>query len=296
MSPDEASEERSSSTAGFVTFFRACSNKERDDRFRGPDYLAQMFHSGGEKYLLRLSFLLLPLMKRMVPGTYEWVVARTFFFDEVFEQALDEKLAQIVIMGAGFDTRAYRFQDKSDDTVIFELDLPEPQGIKIKRLNSERIAIPENVIYVPIDFTKDNIFTRLEEAGYSRSERSLFLWEGVTEYLTDEAVDSTMKSIRDNSPPGSLLAFSYIYRSVVEGTREYHGTKQIVKTVAKTGEPYRYGIPEGEIETFLSERGYRLVRHHTAEELERKYLMDEEGGLYGRICGHNCVALSQVAP
>ena len=288
--------EKSSSTAGFVTFFRACSNKERDARFRGPDYLAKMFHTGVEKYLLRLSFLLLPLMKRRVPGTYEWVAARTFFFDEVFEKAAEDKMAQIVIMGAGFDTRAYRFHDSLGDSVVYELDLPQIQSIKVKRLKNGKTPIPENVRYVPIDFTKDVLFEKLEEAGYSSSERSLFLWEGVTEYLTDAAVDSTMRSIRDNSPSGSLLAFSYIYRSVVDGTKEYYGTKQIVKTVAGTGESYRYGIPEGEIETFLSNRGYRLVRHLTAEDLEGTYLTGEDGRLYGRICGHNCVALSTVAP
>ena len=126
--------EKSSSTAGFVTFFRACSNRERDARFRGPDYLAQIFHSGGERHFLRFSFIFLPLGKRMVPGTYEWVVGRTFFFDEVFEKALDDKIAQIVIMGAGFDTRVYRFQEKLGDTVAYELDLPSIQSIKIQRL------------------------------------------------------------------------------------------------------------------------------------------------------------------
>ncbi len=288
--------EKSSSTAGFVTFFRACSNKERDARFRGPDYLAQMFHTGAEKYLLRLSLLLLPLMKRRVPGTYGWVVARTFFFDEVFGKTAEDEIAQIVIMGAGFDTRAYRFQDSLGDTVVYELDLPEIQRIKVERLKDMQITHPGNIRYVPIDFTKDVLFEKLEEAGYSSSERSLFLWEGVTEYLTDAAVDSTMRSIRDNAPPGSFLAFSYIYRSVVDGTREYYGTKKILKTVAGTGELYRFGIPEGEIETFLSDRGYRLVRHLTAEDLEGTYLTDDEGRLHERICGHNCVALSQVAP
>jgi len=296
MSPPEESLEKSSSTAGFVTFFRACSNKEKDTRFRGPDYLAQVFHSGGERHFLRLSFLFLPLAKRMVSGSYEWVVARTFFFDGVFEKALDEKIAQIVILGAGFDTRAYRFQDTLGDTTVYELDLPSIQDIKIKRLKNEQIAIPENVRYVPVDFTKNVLFDKLKDAGYSKSERSLFLWEGVTEYLTDAAVDSTMKSIRENSPPGSLLAFSYIYKSVVDGTREYCGTKKIVKMVARSSEPYRYGIPEGEVETFLSDMGYRLITHMTAEDLERTYLTDEEGGLYGRVCGHNCVVLSKIAP
>ena len=232
----------------------------------------------------------------MVPGSYEWVVGRTFFFDEVFKKALDDKITQIVIMGAGFDTRVYRFQEKLGDTVAYELDLPSIQNIKIQRLKNNQIAIPENVRYVPIDFTKDVLFEKLEEAGYSKLEKSLFLWEGVTEYLTDTAFDSTMKSIRNNSPPGSLLAFSYIYRSVVEGTKEYYGTKQIVRMVARNGEPYKYGISEGEIEKFLSDRGYRLVRHLNAEDLERTYLTGEDGRLYGRICGHNCVVLSKVVP
>jgi methyltransferase (TIGR00027 family) len=230
----------------------------------------------------------------MLPGTYEWVVARTFFLDEQFRGALDEKYDQIINLGAGFDSRPYRYVDIIRDTVIFELDLPEPQKIKRELLEKRGVLTPDNLRYVPIDFNTDDLLQKLKDAGFQEDKRNLFIWEGVTEYLSEKATDSTLAFIKNYSGQGTRIAFTYIYRSAVEGRKTFYGSKEIVNRVAKNGEPYRYGIEEDEIESFLTERGYNLVSHHTAEDLEKKYLTASDGKLFGRICGHNNIVVAET--
>jgi len=110
--------------------------------------------------------------------------------------------------------------------------------------------------------------------------------------LTPEAVDSTLDFIRKNS--GNTVAFNYIYKSVVDGTCDYYGTKEVVKSASESSEPYQFGVDEGKIEQFLNDRGFEIVAHYTAEELEKKYLTKNDGSLFGKISGHVCLVLASA--
>jgi methyltransferase (TIGR00027 family) len=273
-----------------VCFFRACANKEKDEQIRGPDYLAQIYMKGFDSLLLKLRKITLPIAKRKVPRTYEYIIARTKFFDEVFEESLLENLPQIVFLGAGYDTRPYRFKDCIKQTQIFELDSLPTQEMKQKFLKKSNISVPKQVHFVPINFNTENLGEVLTKAGFDVSKKTLFIWEGVTEYLTPEAVDSTLSFI--NKTSGNTVAFNYIYKSVVEGTCDYYGAKEIIKATAESEEPYQFGIEEGKIEQFLHERGFQVVSHYTAEELEKKYLTTTDGSLFGRFSGYVCLVLA----
>jgi methyltransferase (TIGR00027 family) len=283
-----------SNTAGFVTFFRACANKEKNEQFRGPDYLAKIFHIGWANLILKLSAITLPMARKRVPGAYEFLIARTKFFDSIFKRALEDNCPQIVLLGAGYDMRVYRFQDRIRETRIFELDVPTTQRVKRECLTRSNVSIPEHLRFVPINFNREHLGEALFKAGYNRNQKTLFIWEGVTEYLTAEAVDATLDFIKRNSSPGSIVAFSYVYRSVIDGTRDYYGAKEMVRAVTKTGEPYRFGIDEGEIEPFLKDRGFGIVTHFTPGDLEATYLTTDDGSLYGRIGGFFCIARAIV--
>lgn len=285
-------EQKPSRTAGIVCFFRACANKEKNKQIRGPDHLAKIYLKGLDSLLLTFHKLTLVIAKRKVPGTYEYVIARTKFFDDVFKQALTENYPQIVFLGAGYDTRPYRFKNSIKQTEIFELDVPTTQQIKKQFLKKSNISIPNTLHFVPINFNKENLSEVLTKAGFKMNKKTLFIWEGVTEYLTPEAVDSTLDFIRKNS--GNTVAFNYIYKSVVDGTCDYYGAKEIVKAASESNEPYQFGIEEGKIEQFLNARGYELVSHYTAEELEKKYLTTDDGSLFGKISGHVCLVLAVV--
>ncbi len=283
-------DEKPSRTAGIVCFFRACANKEKNEQIRCPDYLAKIYLKGFDSLLLKFYRITLPIAKRKVPRTYEYVIARTKFFDDVFKQALVENFPQIVFLGAGYDTRPYRFKDYIKQTEIFELDVSTTQQTKKKFLKASNISIPKQLHFVSINFNKENLGEVLIKAGFKMNKKTLFIWEGVTEYLTPDTVDSTLDFISKTS--GNSVAFNYIYKSVVDGTCDYYGAKEIVKATLESKEPYQFGIEEGTIKQFLKHRGFEVVSHYTAEELEKKYLTRDDGSLFGRISGYVCLVLA----
>ena len=228
------------------------------------------------------------------PGIYEYVLARTKLLDEIFVQALEDNFSQIVLLGAGFDTRALRFENRNKGTKIFELDILTTQRPKIDILKRKGVPLPQDLVFVPIDFNRESLSDVLLGAGYETERPSLFLWEGVTMYLTPEAVDGTLVFIRDHSAAGSIVVFDYIYASVLRGENQFYGEKEIVKTVTRAGEGWTFGIKDGEIENFLSERGFDVISHHTPSELERMYLTTDDGTRFGRINGTHCIASASV--
>jgi len=281
---------RPSQTAGFTTFCRACANKERDARLRGPDYLAEVFHVGWPRVLLATSWITLPIAKRVLPGIYEYLSARTKFFDELFKQALEENWPQIVLLGAGCDSRAYRFESLAKDTTIYEVDHPATQQVKIELLARGGIAVPEYVRFVAADLNNGRLSDVLASHGLHREQRTLFLMEGVIYFLTAEGVDSLLRSIRDCSPPGSGLAFDYIVESMVDGTCDRYGARQAASRIGSEGEVFRFGIDDHQVESFLADRGYRLIRQLTPEDLEATYLASDGHPAHGAIAGFYSIA------
>ena len=286
---------KASNTAGYTCFSRACATRERDERFRGPDYMAEIFLPVFAKGILNVPFLRRFFMKRMAPpGIYEYVLARTRLLDGIFIDALEESISQIVLLGAGMDTRALRFKSRNEGSKIFELDIATTQQPKIEILNRKGVALPEELVLVPIDFNRQSLSEVLFAAGYEGDQRSLFLWEGVTMYLTSDAVDSTLAFIRDSAAEGSKVVFDYIYGSVLRRENRFYGEKGIFERVSKAGEGWTFAIEEGEIEHFLSERGFKIISHYSPSELEKAYLTADDGAFLGRINGTHCIVIASV--
>jgi methyltransferase (TIGR00027 family) len=293
--PNRRIETKASRTAAYTCFARGCATRERDPRFRGPDYMAEVMFPP----LARLSLNFLPLRKFLMrqmfpPGIYEYVLARTKVMDAVFMDALEARFAQIVLLGAGFDTRALRFADWNRGTKVIELDVPTTQQPKIEILRRKKVTLPQELVFAPINFDKEDIFEVLSKAGYQAGQESLFLWEGVTMYLSAQAVDSTLNFIRTRAAPGSRAAFDYIYASVLRRENRYYGEQGIFETVSKTGEGWTFGLEDGAIESFLAERGFEIVAHYTPPELEKLYLTAEDGTLHGRVNGTHCIVVAAV--
>ncbi len=127
------------------------------------------------------------------------MIARTAFFDNIFLDALNNKTPQIVFLGAGYDTRAYRFANSNQGTKIFELDAPPTQDRKKKCIKKARIDIPGHVTFVPINFNQESLKDVLDKAGYDHTQKTLFIWEGVSYYLETESVDRTLEFVSRDS-------------------------------------------------------------------------------------------------
>jgi methyltransferase (TIGR00027 family) len=286
---------KASQTASYTCFARGCATREKDPRFRGPDYLAEIMFPAWARLSLNLPPVRRFLMQRMFPpGIYEYVLARTKAMDAAFLEALDSEAAQIVLLGAGFDTRALRFASRNRGTKVIELDAAATQAPKREILKRNHIRTPADLVFASIDFDKQDLSEVLYRAGYRAGEKSLFLWEGVTMYLSSSAVDGTLEFIRGKSSPGSRVAFDYIYASVLRRENRYYGEQGIFDTVRRTGEGWTFGIEEGDIVRFLSERGFDPVAHYTPGELEKRYLTAEDGTLHGRVNGTHCIVVAAV--
>jgi len=223
------------------------------------------------------------MKNKIAPGAYEFMIARTAFFDHVVEEALRGKVPQIVFLGAGYDTRPYRFRDLLGEARIFELDAERTQKRKQELLHEADIALPEQVAFIPIDFETDDLGEALPRAGFRRGLRSLFVWEGVTYYLSARGVDETFGQIRSNSPLGSSLCFDYACLSAEALEDDRVRRLREVLSSDYPVEATRYGIAEGTIGEFLEQRGYRILEHLTPSEMERKYLTLRDGSTVGKV-------------
>ncbi len=203
------------------------------------------------------------------PFLFDCTPARTRYIDEYVNQCIDDGIEQLIILGAGYDSRAYRMERLKEKITVFEIDLPAIQKLKIQRLKKIIDPLPSNVVYIPIDFNTETLRQRMFQSEYDKDKKSLFIWEGVTPYLTAEAVDETLYFVARNSSPGSSIIFSYILKSVVDGTCQLEGAAAIRE--AFNIESLIFGIEEGTIESFMSERGYYQIKEISGDYYESEY-------------------------
>lgn len=211
-------------------------------------------------------FIASGLYGRLAPGALEFITARERYIDDFLRACLDEGLDQVVILGAGFDTRAYRIAG-IDKTRIFEVDHPATQAEKLRRLKKISGLATGHVTFIPVDFNTQSLGERLALAGYSDQAKTLFIWQGVTEYLTTEGIDATLAFIAGHSGPGSAVIFDYFYTQTLRDMNS-KAASRILKAV---GERLTFGIDEGQIGPFLAARGFRDIRSVDGEDLKRLY-------------------------
>ncbi|MCO5382570.1 MAG: class I SAM-dependent methyltransferase [Methanosarcina barkeri] len=209
--------------------------------------------------------------ERLFPGLANSIRARVRYFDDFVRTSIDEGLRQLVILGAGYDTRAYRIEGLKGKVKVFEVDHPNTQSVKIEKVKEIFGFLPECVMYVPVDFEIENLGERLIVQGFDRSLKTLFLMEGLVMYIPLEAVDETLSFIAKNSGKGSAVLFDYYPESVVDGTCKLEAGRNILDYTVQQGEPLKFGIKEGMVEPFLAERGFSRVQNVTAEEYKKMY-------------------------
>ena len=283
---------KTSRTAEMKCLERAISYYENNELLRADDNIAPVIMPSFFSGLAKLR-LLKPAYRLFAPsGIYEYVVARTKYIDEAFEKNL-KNVEQVLIFGAGFDSRSIRFKDKAAHTSFFELDSPITQGAKIGRLKEKKVAVPSNVVFIPIDFDRDSLSQKLDEHDFKRNKVCLFLLEGLTMYLDPASIDATFKLISEYAGAGSIIIFDYIYASVVRRENLYEDEKKVYESVLKAGEKWTFGIEKGEVGAFLSEYGLTLVDEATSEVLEKRYLTDRKGRLVARVTGTHALATAR---
>jgi methyltransferase (TIGR00027 family) len=287
---DKNVEQQPSETALFAALRRTLAYMEYKNEKFGPDSLAIYFLPANFRFFLKFKKIRANTKNKLAgffPGLNETMIARTAYFDKLFVEALNNKTPQIVLLGAGYDSRAYRFAKLNRGSQVFELDIAPTQNRKKKCLKAARISVPPQVKFVPINFNLESLSGILEKAGYHGDEKTLFIWEGVSYYLDKRSVDATLAFV-SHSAKDSLIAFDYTVSITAENKDKYYGTKEFAQTMGEyhANEELTFSLGEGEIVSFLEHRELKLIEHLNAEEIERTYLLDENGSLIGRITGH----------
>ena len=259
------------------------------------DLFASHFLSCKNRALLRFApqRLLRSLIDRASPGSYCFAIARTRHFDEALLAGVRAGIKQVVILGAGYDSRAFRFKDQLAGVRVFELDHPGTQARKLNLLLAGNAEIPTNVTYVGIDFAKQSFRKLLPRHGFRSDVKTLFLWEGVSYYLPLQAVDDVLKSVA-GCAPGSSVVFDYALESFVNGDTGTYGGEQIARWLKKIGEPFLFGLNPAHAQRFLANRGLRVASHVGPSDLERMYLTTQSNRPLGRTLGHVRIIEAQV--
>ncbi len=266
---------RVSTTAESVCVLRAVAAKHTDPKVRNPDYLAEKFVS--PEFWRASPFRDDPDRARHNPN-YFWVNARTHHIDALLVEAVLTGATQVVNLGAGFDSRAYRFRERFPQTRFFELDLPAMIGAKRERVVKIFGAIPDRVVLVPTDFTTRPLDEVLRDAGYDRTQRTFFIWEGVTMYLPEAADLSTLRFIRSGSASGSSVVYDYVLEAALrpDGGGLY-GAKSTAAYLASVGEPLLTGWSQRQAAAIATREGLVVVSDIGPAELTARYLTGSDG-------------------
>jgi methyltransferase (TIGR00027 family) len=219
------------------------------------------------------------LGEKLAPGFHEHLIARTRFIDDLIEKAASTGAQQYVILGAGYDLRAHRL-DLPSSLRIFEVDQSEVQSRKLSKL-PENLTSSENVTYVAVDFTHQSLSEQLTASGFDVSKPTVFTLEGVSQYITKEAVSATIEELSTLiQTTTSTFFISYVDELLDKDPEACFGKgypkavqrAETIKTLsAKVGEPWISFYTEEEITSLLSRNGFSVEENVTLEDLNSLY-------------------------
>ena len=230
------------------------------------------------------------ISEKLAPGFHEHLISRTKFIDELIEKSAVSGIEQYVILGAGYDSRAYRLE-LPPSMKIFEVDQPEVSDNKLAKLPKE-LPNSENVTYVNIDFSYQSLTEQLIGIGFDQKKSTIFTLEGVSQYITKEAVSYTIKELASlTKDTNSIFFMSYVDELLDKHPEACFGKgypnpekkANLIKSLsAKVGEPWISFYTLEEIESLLLQNGYSIEENLTLEDLNSLYF-----GPVGRTLSEN---------
>jgi methyltransferase (TIGR00027 family) len=194
----------------------------------------------------------------------QWTPLRTLAIDDALRASLGRD-GQIVILGAGLDSRAWRMVELSD-RIVYEVDHPATQRYKRERVAS-LTPTARAVRFVPVDFERESLGERLAEAGHDPASPTVWIWEGVVMYLHPQAVEATVRLVAERSAPGSRLVASYASPSL--------GRVIVGRFLARVGEPFRSFFSPRRFAELLRRWGFSVLLDESGADWARRYLGGE---------------------
>jgi methyltransferase (TIGR00027 family) len=185
----------------------------------------------------------------------------------------------VIILGAGFDTRALRL-DFLNTVPVIEVDHPDTSDFKVKKLKEVLGKMPSNVCYYQIDFNKQSLDDLAVRNNFNLSIPTTIIWEGVTNYLTQQAVDETFKFVQKLAK-SSFIIFTYVNKRVIENPESFVGTESLFKNLSKNDERWTFGFNPEELSDYLTKFDLTMIKDIGASEYRNKFMPDRKGLLKG---------------
>ncbi|HVP28688.1 MAG TPA: SAM-dependent methyltransferase [Myxococcota bacterium] len=278
-------EGRPSRTAEYMALFRALETRLPADRRLFVDPFARRFLSPRLRFAVDLARL--PgvaraecrLIDARWPGVRTSAAARTRFIDERLIEAVRRGAGQVVILGAGFDARAYRLAALRD-CAVFEVDHPATQERKLRLLGPVAPTSSRRVRFVATDFAAGQLEAAMASQGYDAARPSLVIWEGVSNYLTEGAVDETLRWCAKGAV-GSELVFTYVHAKVLREPGAFFGTAALLRTLEAAGERWTFGLDPARAPEYLRARGLELLDDVPASEYRARCYGPAAAGMKG---------------
>jgi methyltransferase (TIGR00027 family) len=265
-----------SRTAEYMALFRAVETAEPPGRRLFEDPYAFPLLSGTLKVLAgiaRISFIgkLVPAFLDFGwPYTRSSGVVRTRLIDDQVREAIRAGAQQLVLLGAGFDSRAYRLEEAMG-LRTFEVDHPATQRAKRERLKPKLGHPPEHVRFVEVNFEQDDLENKLSEAGIDKKVPAVVLWEGVVSYLSEPAVHSNLAVLARLLAPHSRLILTYVHKGALDGSATFCGAGRWKSWVGRSGEPFIFGFDPATLAETLLRHGFLLQNDVSTAEAARRY-------------------------
>jgi len=297
------------SNEGF-TVFRYLATFEDDPFAKGPDDLAQHFIPAKARKALNFAPMRAFLKyqwERRLPGLYGFIVAKTRLWDIAVQQVIKKNhvhgkpgptVSQLVILNAGFDTRANRYEDllRSYDVRAFEVSTKEIVAKKesILRAQGEKSAFVSRIIGDVSHLT--DLQRKLKEAGFDKKATTMFLLENTTQYMSEKDVCALFKFIRENSGQSSVVCFDYLRTAATQVATKAFGAAQFVTHLSDLGESHGGFTFDGakEVNVWLQQQNFSLLQHITVDALQ-DFARKTTSRMVAKVARHTEFVVAQVS-
>jgi len=260
---------RASKTALRVAIRRAAHQLVEEPKVLDDPIAVRLLGSGFARDLERASH-------KVARDFRAFMAARSRYVEDQLKDAVSKGVEQYVVLGAGLDTFAYR--NPFPSLRVLEVDFPATQEWKRSMLAEAAIALPTNLVFVPLDFEHKTLAEGLSDAGFDAARPAFFGWLGVVPYLTLEAFRATIGTIADMAR-GSVVSFDYAFPPETLSPPRRLVFDALSARVAAAGEPFQLFFSPEELEAELRRMGFRRIEQIDSEHLNALYFAGRADGL-----------------
>ncbi len=274
-----------SRTAQYMALFRAIeSSRSKLDRLFFDPY-ASNFLDTRLKIVVKISSIPLvgnitsKLIERQAPGAFSSGVARTKYIDDLLKKTIKHGVKQVIILGAGFDTRSLRL-DFLKNIQVIEIDHPDTAQYKIEKIKSSMSHLPLNIKYYQIDFNHESLNDLALKNNLDLDIPTTFIWEGVTNYLEQDAIDKTLEFVSKFSNNGYII-FTYINKLVLDDSSSFQYTEKYHSILEDNEEGWTFGFNPEKLPDYLNKFNLTVIEDLGAVEYRQRYMPERNNLLKG---------------